>query len=405
MPTVSWNRPLSSARRVAASLVTGFGIAAVVHLAILLVFFTVNGASSANIVPISDYFLPATLTLFVLASLAVVLGALRTWYFALLAGLVAGILAAFAGTAYGIVSKGTAWNADVFAAVLGTLVGTNLIYIIATVLVAVLLGPAIWAVAARRSSSAQPIVLVRQPSTRLAEGQVTHVERIAIDPVLADEQWDAYVEVFEKRGFEVVEVPAAETHPDSVFVEDTIVILGSTAVIASPGAESRRGETDGVRATAKSLGLKIREIELPGTLDGGDVLQVGSTVYVGRSGRTNAEGVRQLRGIATDLGLTVVAVPVSKTLHLKSAVTALPDGTVVGFAKAVDVTAFERFLALPEAGAAVVVLSADTVLMASSTPKSTKLIEDLGYTVVTVDVSEFEKLEGCVTCLSVRIPA
>ena len=148
MPTVSWNRPLSSARRVAASLVTGFGIAAVVHLAILLVFFTVNGASSANIVPISDYFLPATLTLFVLASLAVVLGALRTWYFALLAGLVAGILAAFAGTAYGIVSKGTAWNADVFAAVLGTLVGTNLIYIIATVLVAVLLGPAIWAVAA-----------------------------------------------------------------------------------------------------------------------------------------------------------------------------------------------------------------------------------------------------------------
>ena len=104
------------------------------------------------------------------------------------------------------------------------------------------------------------------------------------------------------------------------------------------------------------------------------------------------------------LGYSVVTVPVSKALHLKSAVTALPDGTVVGFAKVVDNPAlFERFLSLPEAGAAVVVLSDDTVLMAASTPKSIALIENLGYSVITVDISEFEKLEGCVTCLSVRI--
>jgi dimethylargininase len=155
----------------------------------------------------------------------------------------------------------------------------------------------------------------------------------------------------------------------------------------------------------RQLGLSIEQITLPGTLDGGDVLTVGTTVYVGRGGRTNAEGIRQLRVIAARLGFTVVAVPVSKVLHLKSAVTALPDGTVIGYAKVVDdASMFDRFLPVPEeAGSHVVVLSADTVLMAASAPGSADLIRELGYTVITVDISEFEKLEGCVTCLSVLV--
>jgi dimethylargininase len=155
----------------------------------------------------------------------------------------------------------------------------------------------------------------------------------------------------------------------------------------------------------RQLGLSIEQITLPGTLDGGDVLTVGTTVYVGRGGRTNAEGIRQLRVIAARLGFTVVAVPVSKVLHLKSAVTALPDGTVIGYAKLVDdASMFDRFLPVPEAaGSHVVVLSADTVLMAASAPRSAELIRELGYTVITVDISEFEKLEGCVTCLSVLV--
>ncbi|MGN6501651.1 MAG: dimethylargininase, partial [Pseudolysinimonas sp.] len=151
-------------------------------------------------------------------------------------------------------------------------------------------------------------------------------------------------------------------------------------------------------------GIELVALELPGTLDGGDVLKVGRTVYVGQGGRTNGEGIRQLRALLTPRGWTVVGVPVTRVLHLKSAVTALPDGTVIGFADEVDhPQLFPRFLPVPERGAAVVVLSDDTVLMASSVPRSAELVESLGYRVVTTDISEFEKLEGCVTCLSVRI--
>jgi dimethylargininase len=182
-------------------------------------------------------------------------------------------------------------------------------------------------------------------------------------------------------------------------------MLGQIAVITSPGAESRRGEEDAVTELVAELGLDTRHIRLPGTLDGGDVLKVGRTIYVGRGGRTNGEGIRQFRAIATELGYTVVAVPVTKALHLKSAVTALPDGTVIGHPSLVDSSSvFERYLEVPEVeGVAVVVLTNNSVLMSAAAPKTAKLIEDLGYRVTTVDIGEFEKLEGCVTCLSVRI--
>lgn len=403
VPVNSWTRPLTFGRRAAAALITGFVVAVTTHVVTLLVFFTANGAASTNIVPISDFFLPVSLVLFVLVTVAAALGATRTWYAALGAGLVSGVLAAVIGTIIGVVGKGTPFSGEVVTAVLGTLIGNNLIVVIAATLATVFVGRRVWARWNAFSHSTQPIALIRQPSSRLAEGEVTHIERTPVDTDLADEQWDAYVEALEAAGFETVEVPTADHLPDSVFVEDALVVLGRTAVVASPGPESRRPETHEVRVAAKDLGLKIAEITLPGTLEGGDVLQVGSTVYVGRGARTNAEGIRQFRAIVAPLGYTVVTVPVTKALHLKSAVTALPDGTVVGFAKAVENPAlFDRFLALPEP-AALVVLSDDTVLAAASAPKSIALIESLGYTVVTVDISEFEKLEGGVTCLSVRI--
>jgi dimethylargininase len=182
------------------------------------------------------------------------------------------------------------------------------------------------------------------------------------------------------------------------------VVFDGLAVLTSPGAESRRAETDAVGDTLRGLGIEVASIELPGTLDGGDVLKIGRTVYVGQGGRTNGDGIRQLRSLLTPRGYAVVGVPVTKVLHLKSAVTALPDGTVVGYPDDVDhPEVFERFLPMPEHGAAVVVLDAGTVLMAASVPASTALVESLGYRVITVDISEFEKLEGCVTCLSVRL--
>ncbi|MFK0136440.1 dimethylargininase [Streptomyces murinus] len=247
--------------------------------------------------------------------------------------------------------------------------------------------------------------LVRRPSPRLAEGLVTHAERQKVDVGLATEQWEAYVEALRAHGWEVCEVEGADDCPDSVFVEDTVVLFRNVALITRPGSASRRPETAGVEEAVAGLGCSVNWIWDPGTLDGGDVLKVGDTVYVGRSGRTDAAGVQQLRAAFEPLGARVVAVPVSKVLHLKSAVTALPDGTVIGHIPKMDrPSLFPGFLAVPEeSGAQVLLLGGHQLLMAASAPKTAELLTDLGYEVVTVDIGEFEKLEGSVTCLSVRL--
>lgn len=252
-----------------------------------------------------------------------------------------------------------------------------------------------------------PRALVRRPGPHLADGIVTHIDRVPIDVDLAVRQWDAYTEALAAGGWDLVEVPTARDCPDAVFVEDTVVMVRNVAVITRPGALSRRPETFAVRDTLTALGASINQIEPPGTLDGGDVLKVGDTLYVGRGGRTNPDGVRQLRAIVEPLGVTVVAVPLRSVLHLKSAVTALPDGTVVGYPPLVDSPAsFPRFLAVPEeSGAHVVLLGGDRLLMAADCPRTATLYADLGYQPVTVDISEYQKLEGCVTCLSVRLRA
>lgn len=247
--------------------------------------------------------------------------------------------------------------------------------------------------------------LVRRPGPRLAEGLVTHIDRRPVDPALALRQWETYVQVLRDHGWQTTEVAPADDCPDAVFVEDTVVMFRNVALLARPGAGPRRPEVPAARAAAEALGCSVNEIRAPGTLDGGDVLKVGDTVYVGRGGRTNGEGIRQLRAAFEPLGARVVAVPVSRVLHLKSAVTALPDGTVIGYPPLVDDPAlFPRFLPVPEeSGAHVVLLGGGKLLMAAGAPKSAELLTDLGYQPVLVDIGEFEKLEGCVTCLSVRL--
>jgi dimethylargininase len=385
--------------------ITALAVASVVHVVTVLAFFISNGFTADGLGRINAYFLPSTIvTLLVLWAFGIAKWFAR-WFLAVPAGLLAGIVGALVGTTLTVAFGGTAITADLLGAVLGTLGSTNLIFVAAATVAAGTLGLLVWRTLPAFRQSAVGVALVRLPASNLDEGQVTHIKRKAVDADLADEQWDAYVDALTEHGWTIVEVEAAPELADSVFIEDTVVIFGRTAVITSPGAESRRGETEHVEREVRALGLRVERIALPGTLDGGDVLKVGSTVYVGRGGRTNAEGIRQLRALVTRLGFTVVAVPVTKVLHLKSAVTALPDGTVIGYAPNVDdVSIFDRFLAVPEeAGSHVVQLGADTVLMAASAPRSAALIADLGYRVVTVDISEFEKLEGCVTCLSVRV--
>jgi dimethylargininase len=247
--------------------------------------------------------------------------------------------------------------------------------------------------------------LVRPPGPMLTEGIVTHLDRVPVDLGLAVQQWDHYVETLEHAGWKIVEVPPADDCPDAVFVEDAVVMFGNLAVITRPGADSRKPEIVDVEKIVDDLGCSVNRIQATATLDGGDVLKVGDVVYVGRGGRTNGEGIRQLRAIVEPLGKTVVAVPTTKVLHLKSAVTALPDGTVIGYTPLVDTRSmFERFLPMPEeSGAHVVVLGGGRVLMAADCPRSAAIVADLGYEPLLVDIGEFEKLEGCVTCLSVRM--
>jgi dimethylargininase len=153
------------------------------------------------------------------------------------------------------------------------------------------------------------------------------------------------------------------------------------------------------------VGLAVHTIDAPATLDGGDVLKVDRTVYVGIGGRTTPSAVDQLETLLSPRGWTVRPVPVQRVLHLKSAVTALPDGTIIGFPDHVDdIATYVPFIPVPEPeGAHVVLVGDDRLLMSSSAPLSADRLSAMGYTPVQVDISEFEKLEGCVTCLSVRI--
>jgi dimethylargininase len=395
-------------RRLTAASIPAIAVAAAAYVVSILVVHTANKQDGSLLAPIAEYFLPSAIIAALFLMIAAYLGAFTRWYLALGVGLVAAVVSAFFGTLITVATRGGV-GPEYAGLILGTFAGVNLAFLVATAALSALVGVALWRWATRLGFisvvGGSGIAIVRLPAANLAEGQVTHITRKKVDVDAADDQWDAYVDALESNGWRIVEVDPAANLADSVFVEDTVVILGRTAVIASPGAESRRAETAAVEKTVRGLGLRVSHITLPGTLDGGDVLKVGSTVYVGRGGRTNAEGIRQFRAIAARLGFTVVAVPVSKVLHLKSAVTALPDGTIIGFPKNVDEPSlFSRFLPVPEeSGSHVVVLSDDTVLMAASAPKSAELISDLGYTVITVDISEFEKLEGCVTCLSVRV--
>ncbi|GAA6527494.1 dimethylargininase [Intrasporangium sp. DVR] len=250
------------------------------------------------------------------------------------------------------------------------------------------------------------LALVRRPSPRLADGIVTHIARSPfVDPDLALRQWEEYCAALRRRGWDLVEAPPVDDCPDGVFIEDQVVVFGDLAVLCRSGSPERRAEQVGLRETLEQVGYRCIEIEEPGTLDGGDVLKWGRTVWVGSGGRSNDEGIAQLAQALSGFAVTVSPVPVTRALHLKSAVTALPSGTIIGHEPTVDDPAqWADFLPVPEeAGAHVVLLGGMSVLMSAAAPRTAHLLQGRGHDVVPVDISEFEKLEGCVTCLSVRL--
>ncbi|GAA2240544.1 hypothetical protein GCM10009851_27410 [Herbiconiux moechotypicola] len=394
-------------RSVTASVAAAAAVAVIALAVAVLVYFVVNQQNPQAFPVYGEYFLNSALLLFLFAAVFGLVGAYRRWYTALIAGVVSGILSALVGTGISALAAGIAFG-DLFAPLIATLIGNNLLFVLAAVIASVTVARRIHAAIAISEQDevlARRYVLVRRPAESLADGIVTHIERSEVDLDLAEEQWEAYLAALTGAGWEPVEIPVADELPDSVFIEDSVVMFGALAVLGSPAAETRVPEIAAVEAGVVALGLETTRIEQPGTLDGGDVLKIGQTVYVGRGGRTNSDGIRQLRKLLAPRGYSVVAVPVTKALHLKSTVTALPDGTVIGYRPLVDDPfVYDRFLEVPEpSGAHVVVLADDTVLIAASAPESARLIEGLGYRVISVDISEFEKLEGCVTCLSVRV--
>ncbi|MER7547719.1 dimethylargininase [Actinomadura sp.] len=245
--------------------------------------------------------------------------------------------------------------------------------------------------------------LVRPPGPRIAEGIVTHAEPRPVDAALAARQHEAYVAALRSAGWLIRAVPPADDHPDAVFVEDALVVSGDVAIVCRSGEERRRGERAGAERAARELGLRIERIKAPGTLDGGDVLSVGDTVYVGRGARTNEEGICQLAHLLG--GRKVVPVDTRGCLHLKSALTALPDGGLIGMPDMVDTSVLPCMRVAPEpSGAHVVILGPGHVLMAASAPRTAAQLAADGLRVTSVDISEFEALDGCVTCLSVLVP-
>lgn len=247
------------------------------------------------------------------------------------------------------------------------------------------------------------IAVTREVSPSIAQCELTHIKRQYIDLSLARTQHRAYENCLADLGCKVLSLPAEPDLPDSVFVEDTAVVLDELAIILLPGADSRKVETDSI-AKVLSAYRKIYYITDPGTVDGGDVLHVGKTLYVGISERSNKAGADQMRNILKPYGYEVIEVDVKGCLHLKSAVTQIAEDTLLinrrwvnpvffGAMKFVDVDSAEPY-------AANALWLNDTVMYASSFPRTQKKLEDLEMKLRIVDASELAKAEGALTCCS-----
>lgn len=250
------------------------------------------------------------------------------------------------------------------------------------------------------------IALTREVPDRIVDCELTHLERVPIDLERARAQHAEYEAALEAAGCLVERITATPELADSVFVEDAAVVLPELAVITRPGAPSRRAE---VATVADAVGRyrPLRTIEAPGTLDGGDVLVAGPRVFVGRSSRTNDDGVRQLRSILAPFGYAVDAVETSRCLHLKSAATLVDDGLLLVNPEGIDVARFGGFRILEvdpsEPFAANVLRIGDVVICSLAAPLTRGRIEAMGVETIAVDASELAKAEGGLTCCSVII--
>jgi len=247
-------------------------------------------------------------------------------------------------------------------------------------------------------------VITRKPSRALSSCELTFFERTPIDFQKALAQHEEYERFFREKGCDVVSLPAVESLPDSVFVEDTAVVLNELAVLMSPGAESRRPETALISPVLERYRI-VKRIEPPALIDGGDVLTVGKTVFVGLSTRTNREGIEAFSKLVEPAGYCVIPVPVDGALHLKSGCSALDEETLLINPDVIDRKQLAGFKTInvsdKEPFAADTLRIGGKILMQFE-PKmlTAALVRRNGFKIDGIDLSEFRKAEGGPSCLS-----
>jgi dimethylargininase len=251
-----------------------------------------------------------------------------------------------------------------------------------------------------------PIAVTRAVSASFGRCELTHLARTPIDVPLAEAQHRAYEAALVAAGCELHRLPAEPDLPDAVFVEDAAVVLDEAAIITRPGAASRWAEVSSVAEALKAWRPLVR-VELPGTIDGGDVLRVGRRIWVGRSSRTNAPGFGQLRDAAGPFGYSLVSVEVRGCLHLKSAVTEVDPETLLLNPGWIDAAPFAGFRLVEvdpsEPHAANVLRVGERLIYPTAFPRTAERLARLGADPMLVDVSEIAKAEGAVTCCSLIV--
>lgn len=247
--------------------------------------------------------------------------------------------------------------------------------------------------------------IVRRPGKSMVDG-IGPGNQGPVNYENALRQHDSYIEALKKVGVEVTVLDALEEFPDSCFVEDTAVLTKKFAILCNPGADSRNGEKYPMHETLKGFYKDIEEIKAPGTVDGGDVMMVGDFFYVGVSARTNEEGARQFVEYLRKYGYDGMAVTLKEMLHLKTGLAYLENNNLLIAGEFIEDPVFKDFnkVVIPddEGYAANCIWMNDHVLVPEGYPKVKKAIEDLGYKIIEVDTSEFKKLDGGLSCLSLR---
>ena len=247
------------------------------------------------------------------------------------------------------------------------------------------------------------IAITREVSRAIVNCELTYLERSPINVERARVQHSQYEAALKHLGLAVLSLPEAPALADSVFVEDTALVLNECAIITRPGADSRRSETEAI-AELLAPYRKLFHIQAPARVDGGDILQVGKHIYVGLSTRSDTNAVEQMQDFLQPYGYEFQAVAVTGCLHLKSAVTQVTEGTLLINPAWVDKNNFQgvKFVEIDpsEPYAANAVMIAGSIIYPAAFPKTQERLETAGIPMVTVAVEELAKAEGAVTCCS-----